>query len=514
MTIDEGEPVRITEVSFVGFEVIPERHLTSVREGMPLKAGAPRVRADVTTTHELAINELRDHGYPYAKVDTEEKAESPKQVAVVFTARPGTLAHFGEVEVAGNKSVSGEVVERLLAYEPGDLYRRSVVQDAQRQLYGMQLFQFVNVELLNPEEERSEVRTRVTVAEGKHQRVNFGVGYGTEEKARVDGEYRHVNFLGGARTAGVHARWSSLDRGVRLTFNQPYLFTPLLSLGGDAQQWYTFTPAYRSVVIGGKATVAQRLGSRNSWSVSYTNEFTSSSISNEALDDLSLRNELIALGLDPTTGKQEGTLNAIGLDAQRSTADNVLNATRGYQIALHAEQAGRGLPGTFNYFALSVDGRHYLPVNRRLVIANRLQIGNIDASQGLAANVPFSKKYFLGGATSVRGWGRYEISPLSGSGLPLGGNSMLAFSSEVRAALRGSLGGVVFVDGGNVWADAWTITLGELRYAAGLGLRYRTPVGPIRLDAGYQLNRLEGLLVDGKPESRRWRLHFSIGQAF
>ena len=110
----------------------------------------------------------------------------------------------------------------------------------------MELFQFVNVEPLNPEPQPAEVPTRVTVAEGKHQRVNFGVGYGTEEKARVDAEYHHLNFLGGARTAGVHARWSSLDRGVRLDFNQPYFFAPHFSLGGDAQHWQTFTPAYDS----------------------------------------------------------------------------------------------------------------------------------------------------------------------------------------------------------------------------------------------------------------------------
>jgi outer membrane protein assembly factor BamA len=90
------------------------------------------------------------------------------------------------------------------------------------------------------------VPTRITVAEGKHQRVNFGIGYGTEERARVDGEYHHVNFFGGARTAGIHARWSRLDRGLRADFTQPYFFAPHFSLGAEAQQWYTYTPAYNS----------------------------------------------------------------------------------------------------------------------------------------------------------------------------------------------------------------------------------------------------------------------------
>src|SRR5678815_2221575 len=116
----------------------------------------------------------------------------------------------------------------------------------------MELFQFANVQPLNQELQPTEVPTRVTVAEGNHQRVNFGVGYGTEEKGRVDAEYHHLNFLGGARSAGVHARWSSLDRGVRLDFTQPYLFRPNLSLGLEGQQWYTVTPAYTSTTSGGK----------------------------------------------------------------------------------------------------------------------------------------------------------------------------------------------------------------------------------------------------------------------
>ena len=128
--------------------------------------------------------------------------------------------------------------------------------------------------------------------------------------------------------------------------------------------------------------------------------------------------------------------------------------------------------------------------------------------------MPFSKRYFLGGATSIRGWGRYEISPLTDTGQPYGGDSMLAASAELRAILHGNLGGVLFLDIGNVWATSWAMRLNDLRYAIGPGLRYQTPIGPIRFDFGYQLNPIPGLLVNGSPQTRRWRLHFSIGQAF
>jgi len=493
-----------------------------MKSRMPIKVGQPRDRQLVVTTHELAVNELRDHGYPYAKVTTAEvdAVGDTKRKALTFTAEPGKIARFGAVEIAGNKSVSDRIIQRQLTFKPGDLYRRSLVQDSQRRLYGMELFQFVNIESQNQELQPEEVPTRITVAEGKHQRVNFGVGYGTEEKARVDTEYHHVNFLGGARSAGAHARYSALDRGVRVDFNQPYFFTPHFSFGGEAQQWWTYTPAYRSAVKGVKATLTHRQSVQMSWAVFIQSEFDSSTVEQRALDDPSLYSTLISLGLNPITGEQSGTLNATGFDLQRSTADNLLNAHRGYQVALHAEQAGRLMPGSFNYYAVSADGRHYLPLGRKLTVATRLQFGNIRPSgepnrQGsFEENIPFAKRYFLGGATSILGWGRYEVSPLSDSGQPYGGDSMLAASAELRAALHGNLGGVFFIDAGNVWAESWGIKLNDLRYAIGPGLRYQTPIGPIRFDFGYQLNPIPGLLVNGSEQTRRWRLHFSIGQAF
>jgi outer membrane protein assembly complex protein YaeT len=515
VTVAEGEPVTVAAINFEGFDVIPAAHLDQLKKSVPLKIGAPRDRQLVVATHEMALNELKDHGFPYAKTGTDERLSADgKQATLTFTAEPGNEALVGPVEISGNKSVGDQVIRRELTFKPGDLYRRSIVQDSQRRLYGMELFQFVNIESVNPELQPAEIPIRVTVAEGKHQRTNFGVGYGTEEKARVDAEYHHVNFFGGARSAGAHVRWSSLDRGARLDFNQPYFFAPHFSLGGEAQDWYTFTPAYQSVVVGAKATLTHRADQHTSWSVSFTSEHDRSVIANNVLTDPTLRNYLLALRLDPTTGEQNGTTDALGFDFQRTTADSILDAHKGYQIAFHTEQAGRFLPGSFHYYALTIDGRHYLPVSGKAVLASRVQLGNIRPAGNDPVNVPFSKKYFLGGATSIRGWGRFEVSPLSGSGFPIGGNSMLEISEELRASLRGNLGGVLFLDAGNVWAESFGIKLGDLRYAVGPGLRYQTPIGPIRFDVGYQLNPIPNLQVNGSPQTRRYRLHFSIGQAF
>jgi outer membrane protein insertion porin family len=382
-------------------------------------------------------------------------------------------------------------------------------------LYGMALFQFVNVETINSETPGSEVKTRITVVEGKHQRVNMGVGYGTEEKGRVDAEYHHVNFLGGARSAGVHGRWSSLDRGIRADFTQPYFFGPTFSLGGDGQLWDYFTPVYTSTISGGKLSLTQQISSRTSW----TAYIGSARTTTKPVQGFSLANnpqlfvQLIALGLDPIKLDQSGTLSSVGLDWQRTVTDNALNPRHGYQIALHSEKAGQVLPSTFNYFALSSDARNFLPIGKNLVIANRLLLGNIRPAGYVQAEVPFSKKFFLGGAQSLRGWGRFEVSPLA-DGFPVGGDTMFSFSSEARAALKGKLGGVLFLDAGNVWTDLRTVDFNQIRYAVGTGLRYSTPVGPIRLDWGYQLNPIPGLLVNGQPQTRRWRVHFSIGQAF
>jgi outer membrane protein assembly complex protein YaeT len=523
VAIDEGQPIVVRELVFEGLDEMPRRRVRRLRRTSALREGQPLNRQAFAATREASVNLLADHGYPYATVEaiSEPIGGDPKQVRVVYRAAPGAKAVFGPVEIAGNASVDDNVIRRELTYKPGDVYSRSQLRSSQQELYSLELFEFANVEP-QLESQPAEIPTRITVAEGKHRRVNFGVGYGTEEKFRTDAEWRHTNFFGDARTAGVHGRWSSLDRGLRLNFTQPYFVKPHLSLSAAAEGWNTAQPLYDADILGGRLTLTHRKSTRDMWSVSLVSEYKRSAVTAEALEDFSLRDELIALGLDPRDGTQQGTSMGLEFDLQRNATDRLLDARRGYYAAVHLEQAGAWLPGSFDYYSLTADGRYYFTIARRAVVASRLQFGALDGlgpardrlDEGRLVHVPFSERFFLGGSTSLRGWGRFEVSPLSGAGLPVGGRSMVEVSSELRVPVWGNLSVVAFMDAGNVWDEPWTYRVGDLRYAVGPGLRYRTPIGPVRADFGYQLTPIEGLLVDGEPEPRRWRIHFSIGQAF
>jgi outer membrane translocation and assembly module TamA len=201
----------------------------------------------------------------------------------------------------------------------------------------------------------------------------------------------------------------------------------------------------------------------------------------------------------------------VAADYSRDTTVDPLNPRRGYRAVARVEKAGGWLPGAISYYNELTTASLYHGV-RRVTLAGRVQAGVITTRSAL--RLPFAKRYFLGGADTLRGWGRSEAGPLSESGAPIGGTSMLLTNAELRVPMAPRLRGVLFVDAGNVWAESWRIQLGNLLVDAGGGIRIDSPLGPLRLDIGYQLTPISDLRVDGDPQGRRWRLHFSSAQAF
>jgi outer membrane protein insertion porin family/translocation and assembly module TamA len=205
-------------------------------------------------------------------------------------------------------------------------------------------------------------------------------------------------------------------------------------------------------------------------------------------------------------------VTALELDFERNTSQQPLDPRQGYMVSTHVEKAGQVLRGTFVYTEFVGELRGYLPLASRVVVASRARAGTLAGPS--ASLIPFYKRYFVGGSNSVRGWGRYQVSPLTPSGDPIGGRTLLELSTEARFGIRGKLGGVIFVDAGNSWIEAWSVRFRDLRWAVGPGLRYDTPVGPMRVDLGFQVNPIDGLVIDGEKATRTWRVHFSIGHAF
>ena len=524
VNIEEGQPIVVEAVEYEGFEMLPPADLQGLKDRIALKQNAPLDRAVAQASREAALDEVKDHGYPYATVRVTERPGSSERARVLtFSTTPGTLARYGAIDVEGNTSVADNVVIRHLTFRPNRRFRLSQLQESQRRLYSLETFQFANIEPVIVEGEQPEVvPVKVTVTEGKHRKVNFGLGYGSEEKARGSIDWRHVNFFGGARTLQLEGSYSALSKGARLNLRQPYIFGPRYNLRTTAQSWHRTEPAYTLNTRGGQIALERTFARRGplsrrqgtmTASLSYTNEFQSYRVTEEALRTPDFLKTLIALGLDPLNGRAQGRLSSVDFDIHRATMDSTINAHRGYLFDGHFERAGSFLQGDYDFAEMILEGRYYLSLGERAVVAVKARGGSIGTPRGENLTVPFYRRYFLGGANSLRGWGRFEVSPLF-EGLSIGGHTMFESSAEVRAPIWGNLSAVVFADAGNVWNNAWAFDFGDMRYDVGPGLRYLTPIGPIRVDLGYQLNPIPGLLIDGEKQTRRFRFHFSIGQAF
>jgi outer membrane protein assembly complex protein YaeT len=518
--IDEGAPLRLAGVEYVGFDVLPDE-VRPTSETTLLTVGEPRDRADVAAARQAALDRLRNGGYAYAEVAVEERPSPDGGSIVVFVATPGPATTFGPVAIVGLEGVDEAVVRRQLVFETGETYDHRRVVQSQRRLSSLEIFRFANIDATPPEQRRPEaIPIVITVAEAPPRRLQLGIGYGTEEQVRASAEWSHLNFVGGARQLATTAVWSSIDRGVRGNFLQPYWFKSGLSLDASLSIWWTNEDLYQSRTAGGRFGVRYRFGGGerglarspgDELRVRYIDETLSYTLRPEAFD-LSNFEELIALGLDPISGGGSGRRTGIAVEYERDRADAVLNPRRGYGVSLHLEEARPWLGGgTFDYRELLGQGRLYFPIADRAVLATRLRAGSIIADSD--ADVPFSKRYFLGGASSLRGWGRFQVSPLV-DGLPVGGRTLLESTLELRFPVTGNVSAALFADAGNVWAGSLDAQANRLRSDVGVGLRYRTPIGPVGADFGYQLNPIPGLIINGEPQDRRWRLHFSIGQTF
>jgi outer membrane protein insertion porin family/translocation and assembly module TamA len=200
-----------------------------------------------------------------------------------------------------------------------------------------------------------------------------------------------------------------------------------------------------------------------------------------------------------------GYVSSWTANIQRNTAGDLLNPRLGSVLTLSLEQAGGPWQGDFTFYWGMFEAKKYIGIWARQVLAGRFRIGAGDGF-GDSDDLPMFRRFFSGGISGTRGYGRQKLGPLTSSGDPIGGRSLIEGSVELRVPVWGNFGGVVFFDAGAINEKPFRYDVGDLQFGTGPGIRYETPIGPLRLDIGFPIDP-----PHGEPS---WQIHFSIGQAF
>ena len=495
VTVAEGKPVLVEEVALAAadFTLTPEEK-EEIRAELALVPEQPFTQeayeAAATTLAERWANE----GFAYVKVERSAVVDTAAHAARVrYAIRRGPPAVFGETTIAGLTAVKPALVDRERAYAPGGDYDPRKLAKTQARVFGLRLFRAVNVAPGDLEEEDGVVDVRVDVTEGPPREIRAGVGYGNEDGARGELRWQHYNFLGGGRQLGFRLKGSEIEQTFGAEFRQPYFLAKEQTLIVPLIQSRLDEPGFDDLSISLTPRIERILTPTLRMAVGLTAEY----------HDLSDVPDATVARLEEF--EPRGLVFGPIVWLERNTADDLVDPTDGSIVRLTMEQAGGPWQGDYTFARGVLDARRYLPLGGRRVLAGRVRLGAGDGF-GASDDVPMFRRFFAGGIDSTRGYGRHLVGPLNEFEAPVGGRTLAEANLELRLPIWGPIGGVVFFDAGEVRRQPLAFAVDDLQYGTGLGVRYQTPVGPLRLDLGFPL--------DPPPGEPSWRIHFSIGQAF
>ena len=498
ITINEGAPVYVTQVTIgVRDEPAMLEPLLALRPSLPLKEGAIFREEHYQQSEATLKAYLLDQHRGRAGVNRTAQVTVPEHAVRVHydvTVGPATL--FGQTSVEGTQAVNPALVHRELRYAPGDPFSAKAIERSRKKLLELDLFRSTRFLQDDTASQSPVIPMRVRVEEKPFREWKLGVGYSTEEELRGQARWRHNNLFGDGRRLDVQATASSRTRALQMSYIHPYVF------GSYNRFSLTLTP--EQVDEPGYLLNRTRLQPRLQREFRELDDtltaFLAYRIEYDQLNDV---NDATIRSLHHF--ERKGTLSGISLGVLSNTADEPLNPTTGRVVSMSGEYVGGPLGGDFHFGTLQGEVKHYHPISERMTLATRLHLG-FATPLGNGEEVPLFERFFAGGANSVRGYGRHRLGPLSSADDPIGGRSLLEGSIELRRQLFEKIGGIVFMDFGQVSLQSFDVPIDDLQFAFGVGVSYTTPVGPLRLDLGFPL--------DPPPGDQFWQVHFSIGQFF
>ncbi len=502
--VEEGPQRRLVHLDFSGLERLSEpeaRRLMRLREGGPF--------------HPLLLDEdlnsirARYEELGYARVQASAALDWNDEgtlVDVRIRVLEGPQTVIERVILRGNTRTDPAPVLRAAGLEPGDKVSRGDLLRVQRRLYALGVFSSVDVRLAPgaPLGGRRDVIVRVE--EGRSRRVSYGVGWDSEDEARAIVGFSHGNLFRRAVTGRLDLRWSQREQLARALIHQPFLgrfelpTTASLFVVEEIEE--SFTSKRR-----GFQFETSRLYPRSRLNLLYTYKIVEvePDAAFAALDP-----DELSRVLDIARDLQEVALSSVRPAWLVDRRDDPVQPRRGWSSTLSAEYAFPFLATDAELVKGFSQQTIYRDLGRFGVAVGSLRLGAIEplGARGFSGDgpralpsrrVPISERFFAGGRASHRAYRRDRLGipgdtliESDGALVPVGGNGLLLVNLDWRFPIAGPVGGVVFADAGNVWSDWRNIDPGEIKPGAGLGVRYDSPIGPVRLEVGWKLDRLPG----------------------
>jgi len=531
-TIDENAPIRIRNVEYI-FEAGQESEreirksstFQAVRDIHPYQPGTrfepirePEVIGSFTDV-------LKNMGYAYAGVDISATIDSVSLSAdLTIQIKPGPKAYLANINVEGIQTVTEDYVIRESGLKTGDQFSYDRLQESQQELFSHHLFRFVTIGIPDQEED-STLDLQVRVRERALRAVQTSIGFGNEELLRGELSWRHRNVLGRGHRFSATGRASFIEQTAKMDYLFPYVF--------NTKSSFVISPFVQHQLE--KSFELLRGGVTNSLIYKYSQKFTGT-FSYQYTTNIEFSEQLDASLPDTTLRFDLSSLQFSGFYREGALAQQ-----SGWAVQPYAEISGLFGTAAFSFQKLSLDVRRYTELSNSTVLATRVQGGGLFNVS--TDSLPNNIRFFLGGTNSVRGWFRQELGPkrplvrvdsvMQDDGtfrdttefdrfIPVGGRSMFGFNIEIRQELDSFIKGfgiAAFLDGGQVWEDIGSIGDRPLQFGVGGGFRYRSPIGPLRIDLGYKVNPSDEDLdiFQGQDFGDFWDkigIHFSIGQAF
>lgn len=449
--------------------------------------GAPARARDVVAADGLLLQSLGDQGYPLAEIVEREVVvdHADHSMSVTLHVAPGSPARFGPLEVTGSRSVDPEYIRSFTQWEEEETFVLSKLLTLRDRLLATGLFETVEVAAADKLNERDLLPVMVDVSERKHRSIGLEMHWSTDTGLGGEVFWEHRNLSGRQEQLALTVRLEEIKQEFSAAFRKPRFLLESQSLLADGTGGNQDTDAYRGPLVEFFTGLERQLSDR--WTVSggVPLEFSN---------------------LEDTQGTRDYQLVGIALRADYDSTDDALDPGRGSRLRLELVPLVGQSDETVGFVQGTAVGTAYLSLNddRRLILAGRAKLGSVVGEN--SPDLPAYRRFYAGGGASIRGYRFQSVGPLAADGVPLGGRSLVELGAELRVKITQTLGGVVFLEGGNVYDESAPELSRSLRWSAGFGLRYFTAVGPLRLDFGFPLDR--------RPIDDLFQFYISVGQAF